>query len=372
MEEKTEKKVCKSVDYINQTARNLSEINEEILEEFLRSIRQSRRIILGAEGRSRSALLIGIKGIKKRTFTITDSSFHWRNLKEAAIDLEKKRGTTILLINSGSGETSTPKQLTEDLRGYIEEAGSKKFLICTVTSKSESSIARMSDTVLKMRGRGDDKGRAVNQLDFGIMGDIYELATTLLFHNIKKAINNGFNADKVLKASQKEIKIIGASIDRYLSSSHYQKLVEETSSRARIIFGGLGPAREVAEMTALRTMHIKSVVGESAYLAGSFAPPPKPGDVLVLISFSGETGPTLKWCSDYKAAGGIVFSIVGRESTLSKASQSYVLGSSVEEFYQKVVFLLSPLPGGIMEKFRQCGIRIPEEIIRILGHSKTE
>jgi len=366
-----EEKICRSVDYINKIAQNLGEVKEENLEKLLQAIRESRRIILGGEGRSRSALLIGIKGIERRTFTETDSSWHWRNITEAARDLEKKRGKTVLLINSGSGDTNIPKEMAKDLRGYINETGSQKFIICAVTSHPESEIAKQSDIVVELKGR--EKGKEeTNPLDSGTMRDVYELASMVLFQEIKEVINKGLGAKETLIAMKKEMELIGELIDEYLASSHYQELVEEIASRERTVFGGRGPDREVAEMTAIRTLHIKIVVGGIAFLAGSLALPPKPGDVIVLISFSGETKSTLKWCYDYKAAGGIAFSIVGNKSTLSEESRSYILKAPLEEFYMRAAFLLSPLPGGVMEKFRNCGIYIPEEMIRILGHSKTE
>ena len=371
MEEKIEKKVCKSVDYINRIAQNLGEISEEALEKLLQAIKGSRRVVLSAEGRSRSGLFLGIKGINKRLFAETDSSWHWRNITEAAADFETKRGKTVLLINSGSGDTNIPKEMAKDLRSYINETGSQKFIICAVTSHPESEIAKQSDIVVELKGREKEK-EETNPLVSGTMRDVYELASMVLFQKIKQATNRNLSAKEILIMIKKEMEIIGDLIDDYLASKHYQELVEETASRERAVFGGRGPDREVAEMTAIRTLHIKSVVGGIVFLAGSLALPPKPGDIIVLISFSGETKSTLKWCDDYKAAGGIAFSIVGNKSTLSEESRSYILKAPLEEFYVRAAFLLSPLPGGVMEKFRKCGIRIPEEIIRILGHSKTE
>jgi len=367
-----EGKVCKSVGYINRIAKNLKEIKEKDLERLLQVLKRSRRIILVAKGRSRSALLIGIKGTRRRIFALTDSSFHWRNMTEAAIELREKRGKTILLVNSGSGETTTPKEMVNDLRAYINETSSKKFTICTVTSHPRSEIAKQSDVIVELKGREEENGGEETNQDSGMMGDIFELASMVLFQEIKNALNNNLSAKDVLIAVKKEMEIIGKLIDNYLASDHYSKLVEETASRSVTVFGGLGPDREVAEMTAIRTMHLKSVVRGSVFLADSLAPPPMPGHLIILISFSGETKPTVKWCFNYKEAGGIVFSIVGNKSTLSKESNSYILKAPLEKFYVRAAFVLSPLPGGVMEKFRKHDIRIPESTIRILGHSKTE
>ncbi len=362
--------VCKSVGYINRIAKNLAEIKEENLERLLQVLKQSRRIILVAEGRSRSALLIGIKGTRKRIFAPTDSSFHWRNMTEAAIELRKKRGKTTLLVNSGSGKTTTPKEMVNELRAYINKTGTKKFAICTVTSHPESKIAKQSDVIVELKGR-EEKEEASQ--DSGMMGDIFELASMVLFQEIKNALNNDLSAKEILVAVKKEMEIIGKLIDNYLTLDHYRKLVKETADRSITVFGGLGPDREVAEMTAIRTMHIKSVArGSSVSLAGSLALPPMPGHLIILISFSGETKSTVKWCFNYKEAGGIVFSIVGNKSALSEEGNSYILKAPLGKFYVRAAFVLSPLPGGVMKKFREHGIHIPESMIRTLGHSKTE
>ena len=91
---------------------------------------------------------------------------------------------------------------------------------------------------------------------------------------------------------------------------------------------------------------------------GADAPPPQPGLLLVLISWSGETKSVLEWRDDYNKGGANVFSIVGTaHASLTENSKSYVLEAPVEKFYIRAAFLLSPLAGGVMEKFRKCGIQ---------------
>jgi len=362
--------VCKSVAYINRIDRNLQRIKKKDIKKLLEASQKCRRIILAAEGRSLSSLFIGIKGTERRIFAITDSSFPWRNIREAATELQKRRGKTVLLINSGGGESTMPKEMAKDLRNWINETHSRKFLICTVTSNPKSKIAKLSDIVVVLKGRTETESKA-KHTDVGIMGDLYELASMVLFQMIKKAVNNALSAKDVLAEMKKEMKTVGHLIDNYLASGHYKNLLKETTSRAVIVFGGLGPGREVAEMTAIRTFHIKRLVRGEVFLTGPLAPPPKPGDVLILISFSGETVTVLKWCSDYRKAGGIIFSIVGRNSSLYRKSRSFILEGPLEEFYKRAVFLLSPLPGGVMEELKKRGTVIPESMLRIFGHSKT-
>jgi D-arabinose 5-phosphate isomerase GutQ len=378
VEKSNEQIVCKSVWNINRVNRNLGEIDEKILGKTGQTIKECRRIILSAEGRSESGLLIGLNGIKKRTFAQGDSSFRWNNITEAATDLNKKRGTTVLLINSQSGDTTSPKEMAKDLRAFINKTGSKKFVICCVTAHPESEIAKNSDIVLQLKGseEGKEKEGKGNQGSSGIeemMGDVFELGSTLLFYGIKKGVNNGLGPKKILALLRKEMKIIGNLIDNYLKTNHYREIVDEVASKIKIVFGGKGPDQEVANMTAIRTKHVVNMLGREAYIAGPLAPAPQPGVLIVLISWSGETKSVLDWRDKYNKGGANVFSIVGTtHSSLTEKTRNYVLEAPKEKFYFRVAFLLSPLPGGVMEKLKRCKIQIPIEMLRTLGHSRTE
>jgi len=374
MEGKTQKRICKSVDYINKITQNLRDIKKEELEKLLEAIRNCRRIILAGEGRSGSALRIGLRGINKRTFHEDDSSWRWRNVAAAARDFEQKRGKTMLLINSGSGKTTSPKEMAKDLRAFInadEGKRSQKFIICTVTSHPENVIAQQCDIVVALKGREEGK-EETNPLESGIIGDLFELASMILFRMLKEAINNDLSVQETLALIEREMEIIGRIIDDYLNSKHYQDLIRETASRQRIIIGGRGPDKQVGEITIIRMTHVNRLVQREAWPTGSLTPPPKPGDVLVLISFSGETKSTLEWCNIYKTAGGIIFSIVGTANSTLSRENSYFLDAPEEDFYTRVAFLISPLAGGVMERLRECGTKIPQEMIKILSHSKTE
>lgn len=365
-----EEVICKKVAYINIINGNLGQVNEEILGKIIDVMKRCRRIILTAQGRSRSGLLIGMKGIKKRTFTQEDSSFHWRNITKAAIDLNKKDGLTVLLVNSQSGNTTSPKLMVKGLRSFINRTGSQKFIICCVTAHPESEIAKNSDIVLQLKGSEKiQQPSGINEM----MGDVFELGSTILFHGIKKGVNNGLSAKEVLALVKGEMKIIGNLVDDYLADPHYTEMVEEISSSPKIIFGGVGPDEEVARMTKIRVNHVVKILGREAYKSGDDAPPPQPGLLLVLISWSGETEPVLEWLDDYHKGGSTIFSIVGTaHASLSKNSKSYVLDAPVEKFYIRAAFLLSPLAGGVMDKFRKCGIYIDEDTIKALAHSRTE
>jgi D-arabinose 5-phosphate isomerase GutQ len=367
-------KVCQSVDYVNKINQNLKEIKKEELEKLLEAVRDCRRIILVGEGRSGSALRIGIRGINKRVFHEDDSSWRWRNITSAVRDLEQKQGKTLLLINSGSGKTTSPKETAKELSEFINadrEKRSQKFIIATVTSHPKAEIAQQCDVVLKLKGR-EEEIVETNPFESGIIGDQFELASMILFRMIKEAINNDLNSEEILALIKKEMKAIGKMVDYYLGSRHYQDLVAETASRQRIIIGGRGPGKQVGEMAVIRMMHVNRLVQREAWPIGSLTPPPKPGDILLLISFSGETKSTLEWANTYKTAGGIVFSIVGTPNSALSKENGYVLNVPEEDFYTRAAFLISPLAGGVMEKLRECGTKIPQEMIRVLSHTKTE
>jgi len=142
-------------------------------------------------------------------------------------------------------------------------------------------------------------------------------------------------------------------------------------TRSRITMGGLGPARNVAKMTAIRLQHVKRAIGDEAYLSGPFAPRPRAGDILFLVSWSGETEPLFGWCSEQKKFGGYVYSIVGNESTLSRESKSFIIPSSPIEFYERATFALSPLPLHLVERLNQRGFKLPEYIME-WWHSVTQ
>jgi len=373
--EETEK-ICQKVDYINKIGQNLRKIKKEELEKLLREIRDCRRIVLVGEGRSLYGLFLGMRAINKRTFHEDDSSWKWSNITEAATAFEQKRGKTLLLVNSGSGNTTSPKEMAKDLRDFInaaKETRSQKFIICTVTSHHKAEIAQQCDVVLELKGREEEKkDEEINPLESGIIEDLFELASMILFRMIKEAINNDLSAEEVMVAINNEMKVIGKIIDDYLSSKHYEELIKEAASRERIVIGGRGPDKKVGEITIIRMLHLNRMVNREAWPTGYLPPPPKPGDILVPISFSGETKSTLEWVEIYKKAAGLIFSIVGTANSSLSKENGYVFEAPREDFYVRAAFLLSPLAGGVMEKLKECGTPIPEKMIRILGHSKTQ
>ena len=161
-----------------------------------------------------------------------------------------------------------------------------------------------------------------------------------------------------------EARAIRDVVSDFIRCELYSDIIDELERRNRIIIGGFGPARHVAMMTAIRLQHVKRAIGDDAYLAGPFAPRPRAGDILFLISWSGETLPLLEWCRKHKEIGGSVYSIVGNYSTLAEQSKSFRLNAPVSVFYERATFALSPLPLHLVERLRERGFELPEYIMR--------
>lgn len=367
-------RICKSVPYFNKIYQNVSTIDPTQFEKLFQDLKEADCIIISAEGRSRAGLEIGINQIGKEVKTMADPDFPGRNLKEAAPILEKRYRKTALFINSGSGDTTAPKEDAKALKEYIEDTGSERFTIDAITSDPESPIGKISQelgNVLVLKGREKEPSVPAELSEFGIMGDIYELESCLIIQMIKEGINENSDFQEIIKRPAEEMKAIGEMADKYVNSNLYISLVEQMTPRNCVIVGGKGPGENVALKTAIRLYHLKRSIGDSACLAGPFAPRPRPNDLLLLISWSGETPAVLKWCDDFQQAGALVYSVVGKESSLSKKSKSFNLGVSPLRFYLKTAFLLSPLTVKLALSFEKKGYVVPEHILRWV-HSITE
>jgi len=167
-------------------------------------------------------------------------------------------------------------------------------------------------------------------------------------------------------------------VDQIVASDFFRSLVDSLEQRHSCFFVGLGSGREVARMTAVRVGHVKRAMGDQIYVAGeSNTPAPRAGDVLLVISNSGETEIVAGWCKNFKRMGALVASVVGNpDSTIAAASDlSFtVKGNGIEgkpnSFYIKTAFALSPLPIYLVEKVGERGLRLPEYILR-WHHSVT-
>jgi D-arabinose 5-phosphate isomerase GutQ len=367
--------ISQEVGYINPVINHVRDVKRRDFKPFFYDLNAADCIILLGEGRSQSALYIGMGQMNKTVKTMIDIDFPGRNILEAAPILEKKYKRIALLVNSGSGETTTPKIVVKQLSDYIERNKSTKFTIDAIVSHKTSSIGQIGEKeyghVVELEGRRRIPSTTNEFLKRGIMNDIYELGSLLLFQKTKEAINENKEYASVFGKIEEESAVIGAIVDGFVRSDKYRELIAKLETRSRITLGGLGPARNVAKMTAIRLQHVKRALGDEAYLSGPFAPRPRACDVFFFISWSGETESILEWCRDQKKSGAFVYSIVGNESTLSRESESLIIESPPTSFYERATFALSPLPLHLVERLDKHGFKLPEYIMKWL-HSVTQ
>jgi 6-phospho-3-hexuloisomerase len=133
--------------------------------------------------------------------------------------------------------------------------------------------------------------------------------------------------------------------------------------RGHVIVGGTGIARVVALMSVIRLQHVKRAIGDEAYLSGPLAPRPRAGDTVLLVSWSGENETLLQWMKESRIFGANTYSITGRESTLSRNTDSFVLPSDPSDFYLRAAFVLSPIPLSLVDKLDSRGLKLPEYIM---------
>jgi len=367
--------VSKNVPYMERIYRNIVAIKKNEFKRFYEHLSNAECIIPVGEGRSRCALYIGLGRISRDVKTPDSIDFPGRNMYEAAEVLEEKYRSVSLLVNSGSGETTTPRKIVQELSEYIEKTGSKTFTIDAIISNLESTIGRIAEkdygAVVELRGRGRAPKSAEEYMKHGIMNDIYELGSLFLVQRIKQAINTGKGYRAVFRGVEKEMNKIGSLVDDFVESDFYWNLVRAMEKRSHVIVGGLGIARTVALMTVIRLQHVKRAIGDEAYLTGALAPRPRAGDVMLLISWSGETESLLSWCEEAKNFGAEVYSVVGRESTLSDKTESFILNCDVDSFYCYAAFALSPIPLSLVERLASRGLKLPEYIMSWY-HSVTQ
>jgi 6-phospho-3-hexuloisomerase len=369
--------ISEEVGYINTVVKNVRNVNKRDFKPFFEDLNDADCIVLFGEGRSQSALYIGMGQIKKEVKTMIDIDFPGRNILEAAPILEEQYDRIALLVNSGSGETTTPKIVVKQLSDYIERTKSDKFTIDAVVSNRSSSIGKVGEKeygdIVELEGREEVPPDIRNEfLKHGIMNDIYELGSLLLFQKTKEAINEKKDDEAVFEKIEEESAVIGSIVDEFVRSAMYRDLVARLETRSRITLGGLGPARNVAKMTAIRLQHVKRALGDEAYLSGPFAPRPRAGDLLFLISWSGETESVVKWCREQQSIGAYVYSLVGNESTLSRESESCIIRSLPTTFYERATFALSPLPMHLVERLNLRRFTLPEYIMQWWEHSVTQ
>jgi 6-phospho-3-hexuloisomerase len=317
----------------------------------------------------------------KAIYTPDDPGFPGRSMLYAAPFFEKRYNKTLLLMNSGSGQSNDPLLMAQDLSKYIDQKKSDHFSMGLLTSNLKSPLAEIANkygSSVQIEGRGQATPASVYS-DTGMMGDIFELGTLELLNMMIESIYRGMGVDDVFKLCEEEFEIIGNLIDTNVRSETYTQLVDMLEKGTNVFLGGKGTAKEIAKMTGIRLFHIKSFLGDNVFMArGVNTPRPRAGDVEILISYTGEAKPVLLWCDALKKYNGAVLGITGcKDSTLAKKSDLQIIIPEDQKlgvprrFYTRAAYVLSPLPVKLAERLADRGLNLPEYIISWY-HSVTE
>jgi len=378
-----------SMSFVNRIFQNFEQVNHAEIEALYHDILGAGVILPSGEGRSKGALSIACSEMAKMqggklVLDRGDIGFPGRTILEAAPILKQRFGQVCLLINSGSGKSMMPLLDAQQLAMYIAQHGNPRdFRIDVLTSERDSPIGKLGSkygNVLVLKGREPDEAPTESK-EFrtaGILEDLFILGTGVLFQAIAETLHEEASADTVIGRSKQLFTEIGSVVNQIVTSDFFKSLVDALEQRHSCFFVGLGSGREVARMTAVRVGHVKRAMGDQIYVAGeSNTPAPRAGDVLLVISNSGETEIVAGWCKNFKRMGALVASVVGNpDSTIAATSDlSFtVKGDGAEgrpnSFYIKTAFALSPLPIYLVEKVAERGLRLPEYILR-WHHSVT-
>jgi D-arabinose 5-phosphate isomerase GutQ len=385
---KIKEKFCR-IGYINRIRENLLRVKRSELAPLYEDLKSADCVVCGGSGRSLYSLNAAMSQIaisqtgwrNKVVLTPDDPGFPGKNMYDAAAELERRYNKTLLLMNSGSGVSGDPLVMAQDLSRRIDEKATSKLSMGLITSSLKSPLAEIVSRyghVVELRGRGRAKP-SFDYSEIGIMGDIFELGSLLLLSMMTEAIFRNLEAGEVIRLCEEEFKELAPMVDSIVDSETYSRLVDALEKRTSVFLGGKGTASEIVKMTAIRLSHIKSTLGDTVYIArGVNTQPPRPGDVQILVSFSGETKPVISWCDILKKMNGTVLSITSSEkSTLTRRSDLRIVldeearPGQPRRFYMRAAYVLSPLPVKLAERLGDRGLRLPEYIIN-WHHSVTE
>jgi D-arabinose 5-phosphate isomerase GutQ len=371
--------------YIENIWRNVSEVDDDRLEDLYRVLNEYDCIIPYGSGRSYSALKIPMSQYSKimdKTTVLTpeDTGFPGNTMYEALDILVRRYKKILLLVNSGSGVSEEPLTIAKDFAKFVDDHGNENLKLVAITSKPDSPIGSLASKygfVIELKGRRDE--RVADFLTTGIMGDSFELGSMMLIQSLVKSIYLG-GSEYIRTVLEEYYENIIKYFDEYVEADTYNEIIDVLSRRNNVFVGGRGSAHEVATMLVIRLNHIKYAVGDHVYRArGSNTPRPRPGDIGILISCSGENPTVLKWANNLISSGTFLVVVVGREnSRLSNTVDKKIIIDSDEikpgvprDFYMYSSFILSPLPIKLIERFREEGLVLPESILRYY-HSTVE
>lgn len=377
------------IGYVNRVRDNVLRVYKKNLAPLYEDLKAADCVVCGGSGRSLYSLNAAMSQIalsqvgwrNKVVITPDDPGFPGKNMYDAAADLERRYKKILLLMNSGSGFSDDPIVMANDLARYIEEKRTSKFKMGLLTSALSSPLAQITSkygSVVQIKGRGKVKP-SLDYSETGVMGDIFELGTLELLCMMIEAIYRNLEVDDVFSLCEEEFEKVGALIDANVHSETYTKLVDQLEKRTNVFLGGKGTANEVAKMTGVRLFHMKTFLGDNVFMTrGVNTPHPRAGDLEILMSYSGESKPVILWCDVLKQFNGTVLAITGqKDSTLAKRSDMQIIieeetkPGAPRRFYTRAAFVLSPLPGKLVERLGQRGLKLPEYILSWY-HSVTQ
>jgi 6-phospho-3-hexuloisomerase len=372
-----------NIKYILTIFDNIRAVNPKEIESLYYGLSSVRVIVPSGEGRSKGALSIACSEIAKMNkgkiiLDRSDIGFPGRDLYEAAPSIRNKYGPMSLLINSGSGKALIPLIDAQKLGQYITETGNiRDYRIDVVTSDPESPIGKLGSrygSVVNLKGQVtyENFSEIKEFRETGILTDIFELGSLVLYQAIAEAMNKDASSDAIFSIIENIFKEIQEMLEDKNSVDFIKRIVDDLEKRSLCFMGGLGSGLEVARMTAVRIGHIKRVLGDSVYVIRDVnLPVPRSGDIFIVISYSGETEVVVGWCKNFKKMGGKVISVVGNKDSPihSLSDYSYVINSPYikgepNRFYLKAAFLLSPLPLFLAERIEKRGLKLPDYILR--------
>jgi len=372
-----------SLGYVNRIYRNIQAVEHEQLERIYHDIRSAGVIIPSGTGRSKGALSIACSELAKMykgkiIMDRGDVGFPGREISEAAPTLRQRYGQICLLINSGSGSSMGPLLDAQNFAVHIAKTGAHRDCrIDAVTSDAESPIARLASkygNILLISGREvrSDVNESREFRDVGILEDNFILGSGILFQAMAEALYDEALPQKAHEHALEICREAGAIVDSQEASEFYEFVTNRLEARNLCFFAGLGSSLEVARMTAVRVGHVKRALGDFVFVSGETnTPAARPGDLLIVISHSGELEIVASWCKAFKKTGGVIAAVVGNpDSTVASMADSVLTIPGQKErgrpnrFYMEAAFALSPLPILLVERAERIGFRLPEYIIR--------
>ena len=368
--------------YIDRIGKNIRKIDIEEYQNFFDTVNGAKIIVFIGEGRSFSSMRVAMSRMytnNVRVMTIYGENFPGENIPKALPRLQKmaieSKGNVVFLVNSGSGETETPKDALEDFAIASESQNIENIKIAAITGNPKSTVSKISQkfgATLNLQVEANNESNPGNVMDKGIMNDVSELGSLVILQKTKEAITRKKTASWAIREMNKEMSILERMIPDIVEQKKYKFLAEKIIMKDDVLLGALGQSKNVAEITAIRLRHIRGPMNYDTYTSGPFSSKPLPGSTALYISRNGETRPVLKWSRSNADRKVSTYCITrnGR-STLASLAQTIIVKSSEDNFYERATFALSPLPLLAIKELDVLGFKLPQEIMKWY-HSSTE